>query len=268
MGSAKLPAHGNLSARVARYLVEYIRKHRLPHGAKIPSEVRLSAELKVSRGIIREAFRSLETAGILHVSNGRAPSVGSLNNRAFTQFLQHALATEQASEEQVFDVRSSIELRAAELAADKRTQQDVDDLRHEASAMRAAAEGQRRERFVKADVRFHEIIARATGNPLFGLLGGALRESLDLTIRAGFDSRRSRAELERVAEIHNAIADAIAKGDAAAARQWMSIHFDEARRYVLLRPMQRIRAARRLSPGEPATVVRPERRSQAKIEVH
>jgi GntR family transcriptional repressor for pyruvate dehydrogenase complex len=222
---------GSLSERVVRHLIAHIRRNRLPWGAEIPSEVRLSADLDVSRGIVREAYRSLAAAGVLEISNGRSPRVARLSSRAFTQFLQHALSTEQASRAQVFDVRSSVEVRAAELAADHRTDFDAEALRREANHMRAA--GRDRERFVKADVRFHEAIGRATGNPLFNLLASALRESLEETIRAGFDSRRSAGELGRVVEIHTGIADAIIDGDSAQARRWMTVHFEEAREFVL-----------------------------------
>lgn len=223
---------GNLSDRVVTYLIDYTRKHRLQCGEDVPSEGTLSTELNVSRGVVREAYRSLKTAGILDIGNGRAPRIGRISNQAFTQVLHHALHTEQASAAEVLDVRSSIEVRAAELAAANRSDEDADALQHEAAIMGAAL-AQRR-RFVNADIRFHEILGRATGNPLFGLLGSALRESLDVTIRAGFDSRGSRAELGRVAEIHEGIADAIASGSASRARKMMTEHFDEARAFVTL----------------------------------
>jgi GntR family transcriptional repressor for pyruvate dehydrogenase complex len=243
MKASKVSVPRNLSSQVFQYLVDYIRKRRLTSGAEMPSEIRLSADLRVSRGSIREAYRSLESAGILDIANGRSPRVGRLSNRAVTQFLQHALSTEQASQEQVFDLRSSIEVRAAELAADKRTDQDAEALRKEADAMRAA--WRRRERFVNADMRFHETLGRATGNPLFALLASALRQSLELSIRAGFDSRRTRAELHRVADIHRAIADAIVARDAETARRVMTVHFDEARAFVIGRSARRSTRRRR-----------------------
>lgn len=231
MTGTKLQEGENLADRVVRYLIEHIRRNKLTWGTQVPSEVRLSSELNVSRGIVREAYRALRAAGILEITNGRSPRVGRLDNRSFIQFLQHALSTSQASPEQVFDVRSSIEVRAAELAAEKRTDEDAAALQKEVAAMRAA--GLQRERFVRADLRFHEIIGRATGNPLFGLMGNALRTSLDLTIRAGFDSRHTRAELNRVVQIHEGLADAIASGDRVKARRLMAVHFDEARDFVL-----------------------------------
>lgn len=242
MQTSKAVAPGNLSDRVVTYLLDYTRRNRLPCGAEVPSEGTLSTELKVSRGVVREAFRSLKTAGILDIGNGRSPRVGRLSNLAFSQFLHHALSTEQASAKQVFDIRSSIEVRAAELAARNRTDEDALRLQHEAEIMRASI--RQRRRFVNADMRFHEILGRATGNPLFALLGSALRESLDVTIRAGFDSRRTAAQLERVAQIHADIAAAIAARSAARARRMMNVHFEEAQTFVV--PFEHEPAARKI----------------------
>ncbi len=233
MKTSRPAADQNLADRVVAHLVEYIRKRRLNSGDEIPSETRLSADLGISRGIVREAYCSLESAGVIDIANGRSPRVGRLNNRAVKQFLKHALLTDQATAEQVFEVRSSIEVRAAELAAGRRTDADVEALSEVVAAMRAA--GRQRERFVQADLRFHEAVGRATGNPLFGLLGNALMGSLERTVRAGYDSLRSRAEVDRVVEIHEGIAEAIAARNVSLARRRMESHFDEARQFVVAR---------------------------------
>src|SRR5437773_12486930 len=82
----------NLGDRVADYLIHYIRENGLTSGQPLPSEVLVAAKLKISRGIVREAYRSLRAAGILDVSPGRVPRVGTMSNSAFVQLLRHALA--------------------------------------------------------------------------------------------------------------------------------------------------------------------------------
>lgn len=225
------PASENLSDRVVQYLIDYTRRHRLACGAEIPSEGQISEELQVSRSVVREAYRALKTAGVLDIGNGRSPRVGRLSNRGFAQFLFHALYTEQATPAQVLDLRFSIEVRAAELAALQRTEEDVVGLKREAGIMRDSLEA--RQRFTNADIRFHQVLGRATGNPLFELLSSALFESLGQTIRAGFDSRSSKAERRRVAQIHLGIADAISRRNPVRARRMMKLHFNEARTFVL-----------------------------------
>lgn len=219
--------HRNLSDRVAHHVMDHIRTNRLASGERLPSEVRLSADLKISRGIVREAYRALRSAGILEISNGRSPRVGALRNTSLINLLQHALATQQASPEQALDLRSAIEVRAAQLAAEKRSDEDVDVLNRAVRGMKRA----RRDidSFVRHDVSFHECVAEATGNPLFAIISSALGEAMATSVRAGLESRSDQEQVMRVIESHQDIIDAIVKSDATAAGRCMERHFDEAR---------------------------------------
>ena len=218
----------NLSDRVAHHLMDHIRTNRLASGERLPSEVRLSADLKISRGIVREAYRALRSAGILEISNGRSPRVGALRSTSLIHLLQHALATQQASPEQALDLRSAIEVRAAELAAEKRSAKDIEVLTRSVRGMKRARRNI--DDFVKHDVRFHECLGTATGNPLFSLISSALSEAMATSVRAGMESRSDQAQVLRVVESHQDIVDAIAAGDPAAAGLCMERHFEEARR--------------------------------------
>jgi DNA-binding FadR family transcriptional regulator len=222
--------HGSVAERVARHLISYIQRHNLSSGEPLPSELRLSRELSVSRGMVREAIRSLSSAGVLEIANGRAPRVGRLSGRAISLLLQHGLSTEQLSQAHVFDARSTLEIRAAALAARHRTRDDLEALDSAVADMRAA--GRQHAPFVEADFRFHDIIGRATGNPLFDLLGAAIRESFDQGIRAGFHSRRTPEELAELVDLHAGIVEAIAKRRPAAASRLMRQHFERMWRYV------------------------------------
>ncbi len=221
-------SRSSLSDHVAQHLVTLIRENKLRSGDDVPSELSVSAELGISRGIVREAYRGLRMAGIVEISNGRAPRVGRINDGVLAHLLEHALSTEQATAEQALHLRSAVEVRAAELAAENRLPVHVAGLQTEAAAMRANLG--RRDLFAEADARFHEIIGNATGNPLFGLIGSALRGALQTTIRAGLRNWAVQSEVEQVAVTHQRIADSIGDGDAVQAREYMVIHFREALR--------------------------------------
>jgi GntR family transcriptional regulator, transcriptional repressor for pyruvate dehydrogenase complex len=224
----KEAANGNLSDYVSQHLIDYIRTNQLRSGAEVPSEMRVSSDLGISRGIVREAFRALKMAGVIEISNGRLPRVGRINDEGIAQVLQHALSTDQATIEQVLDLRAAIEIRGAELAAKHRTAQDVEALRREVGNMQVFKTVQNR--FIDADARFHETIAQSTGNPLFAVVGSALRGSLTASIRAGLRNRTTVRQLDQIVATHKAIADAISDQDAVRARKYMAIHFDEALR--------------------------------------
>src|SRR5262245_46162347 len=126
----------NLSARVTRYLVKHIRDNDLKTGDKVPSEVRVSNDLGISRGVVRQAYHSLRTSGILEIAMGRSPRVGNLTDSAFTRLLDHALHTEQISPEDVLELRCAVEVHAAELAANNRDSGHVQALRKAVEGMR------------------------------------------------------------------------------------------------------------------------------------
>lgn len=217
-----------LSDRVVQHIIEYIRERELQSGDRMPSEMQICAELKISRGIVREAYRSLSAAGILEVGAGRSPRVGALNNALLTHVLRHALSTRQVSPEQVLDVRCSIEVRAAELAAEMCTEKDVAELRTAVSGMSQALK-KNPDRWVQNDIRFHQIISGATGNPLFKFLVSTLRDCMESSIRAGLESRTTRAQLVRIVGTHSALVDAIESRQATRAGYIMRVHFDEAK---------------------------------------
>jgi GntR family transcriptional regulator, transcriptional repressor for pyruvate dehydrogenase complex len=158
-----------------------------------------------------------------------------LSNQSLLRVVQHALWTDQASAEQILELRGAIEERAAELASVHRTTADLESLRKSVAMMKAA--GNKVEAYVKADINFHEILGRATGNPLFGLVSSALREAMDASIRASLAGRRSRAELGRAIDTHGKIVGALERRRPREARTLMIQHYAEAsaavRRQVL-----------------------------------
>lgn len=220
--------HRSLSDRVAHHLMDHIRTNGLSSGERLPSEVSVAADLKVSRGIVREAYRALSSAGILEISNGRAPRVGALRSVSLAPALQHVLTTRQATPEQALDLRAAIEVRAAELAAEKHSDADIEVLSRAVRGMKRA----RRDidAFVQHDVSFHEGLGAATGNPLFVLIASALREAMATSVRAGMESRSTLQQVVRVVDTHQEIVDAIAASDATRAGLTMARHFDDARR--------------------------------------
>lgn len=240
-------AKGTTVDRVTAVLVDHIRRHRLAAGSPLPSEVQMSAELGVSRGAVREAYRSLSQSGLVEVANGRSPRVGQISNRALLQLVQHALWTQQVSSEEILDLRSAIDERAAELAATHRSAADVTALRRAVASMKAA--GLRPGPYVRADIQFHEVIGRATNNPLIGLMSSGLREAMGTSIRVSLAGRQSSAELARVIETHAKIVDAIEAKRPADARRLMERHFNEARA-----------AVRRMATSETDLTIRPSSR--------
>jgi GntR family transcriptional regulator, transcriptional repressor for pyruvate dehydrogenase complex len=216
----------SLTIRVTDYIFDYIRDNELSTGESLPSELRTSTELNISRGIVREAFRSLEVAGILQKENGRSPKVGVLNSAFLTHLMLHAILTRQISVKQVLELRTSIEMLAAELAARKRTRSDIQRLRSAVAGMRQSVN--KPSSFVQHDLDFHDLINRASGNPLIEIICESMHESMQESMRVGLSKRRVARDVLKVVESHQAIVDAIEQGEASLAGVLMKKHFDDA----------------------------------------
>lgn len=213
-----------LSAQVARYLLELVNREHLRPGDRVPSEVQIGKELQVSRGSVREAYRTLDALGILEIESGRKPRLRPIDPKALAQVFDYALNTAQVTVAHVTETRRAIELQTSQLAARYATDAQRVALRELVGQMRSA--GTDHSRRVASDMAIHTVIAEASGNPLNSLLLSAMRSPVEASSRLHFDDNRSESELTRVIDAHEAVVDRICAGDPMGAASAMSYHFD------------------------------------------
>ena len=162
---------GRASSRVERVMDavrEHIRIEALQPGDELPGEASFAARVGVSRPVAREAFRSLAALAVVDIGNGRRPRVARLDPAMFGQVMGHAVATDQVSLQQIFDVRRTVERRIVALAARLASERERAAILAEARGMDEAFGAPARVR--EHDLAFHAHLARATRNPVFGLL--------------------------------------------------------------------------------------------------
>lgn len=213
-----------LSAQVARHLLEMVQREQLRPGDTVPSEVQIGLDLKISRGSVREAYRTLAALGILEIEGGRRPRLRTIDPQVLAEVFDYALNTAQVSIAHVIETRRAIELQSAQLAARYATPAQRETLRALVAQMRSA--GQDDVLRASCDAAIHTVIAEASGNPLNSILLAALRTPLEASARIHSDRRRSESELARVIDAHQAVVDRICEGDAMGAVTAMSYHFD------------------------------------------
>jgi DNA-binding FadR family transcriptional regulator len=215
-----------LSAHVARHLLALINREQLRPGDTVPSEVQIVRDLQISRGSVREAYRTLAALGILEIEPGRRPRLRPVDSQFLVQVFDYALNTAQVSLAHVLETRRAIEQQNAQLAARFASDAQRNRLRELAAQMRAALTDHARR--VASDVAIHQLIAEASGNPLNGLLIGALSSPLEESSRMHLHDSRSEGELLRIIEAHESVVERICAGDAVGAASAMSYHFDFA----------------------------------------
>ena len=217
-------AEGGLVESAMRAINHRIRGERLRVGEAVPSEAALAAELGVSRTVVREAFRALAALGIIDLGNGRRARVGTIDKDVLGLVIDHAVHTDQASIQQIYDVRRTIEMRTVALAALRRSEPEARAIKAHAGAMRRAFS--RPEEAMEHDIAFHSAIAVASRNPLFALIVGSFSAVTRQTWRIGWDSRSTDAERMASVECHARIAAAIEAREPRVAETAMAEHFD------------------------------------------
>ncbi|HEY8467261.1 MAG TPA: FadR/GntR family transcriptional regulator [Solirubrobacterales bacterium] len=192
---------------------------RLRPGDQLPSERALSEALGVSRPTVREAIRSLQAMNIVETRQGSGTFVSSLSVEELLRPLQFALALSDFAMEHLFEVRLMLEPGAAELAAERATDDEIEDLKECAKLGRAGDLDA--ERLVALDIELHERIATAAHNPLLQRLLASISELAE-------ESRLYTVRLPGVAgktvSEHDEIVAAIAARDPGRARLAMTEH--------------------------------------------
>ncbi|SET32280.1 FadR/GntR family transcriptional regulator [Paracoccus homiensis] len=206
-----------------------------PVGTMLPAETALSQTLTVSRSVIREAVSRLKAEGLLESHQGRGVFVAS--NRPKSGFAIDSRDVDSRRKlAQILELRLGIEIEAAAIAAQRRSQADLDSINRaveEFAAVQRFDPGRVRDG-VDADMAFHRAICVATQNEyylgLFNYLGASLHEVIEAgrlrSAQRGGDSREAAAE-------HHTIAAAIKAQDGMAARKLMRRHLALSRDRLL-----------------------------------
>jgi GntR family transcriptional repressor for pyruvate dehydrogenase complex len=200
-----------------------IQKGILEHGSKLPAERVLAEQLKVSRGSVREAIRTLELQGLAVSKHGSGTFINTQSLDAVTTLMSSSLtdglSVDEAQLHDIFEVRHLLEPQLAALAAQRATDDDVERL----SAIlveqqRQIMEG---ETGVDADTEFHFALATATHNTalvkVVSAVEDVLRQSRDQTLQQPGRSQRSL-------DSHRHILEMVRVGDHIGARSAMEHH--------------------------------------------
>lgn len=217
--------------RTVGTIIELIRSRDLRPGDSMPSEAAQASHAGVSRIVVREANRYLSALGILEITNGRTPRVSIPDEKVVGMLLEHVVHTRHVTIQQVLDIRRSLEVRAAALAALRRTDDEARQIMAHAQAMRAGYDDL--EIMREHDVGLHAVVAEAAHNPLLSILIKSFAPLLRQMWPVGWKARVEEGERDSMLRCHEAIAQAIVDQDPSAARHAMSAHFDDTVRVLM-----------------------------------
>ena len=205
-----------LYEQIVERLLALIKELRLVAGDRLPPERELAASIGVSRASVRQALVVLEVQGLVEVRHGEGAVL--LETRPDAAVMAAARAHTRRLPE-VIEAREALEVKLAALAAERRTEEDIE-------RMDAALEGMERDidaggRGLEGDELFHGAVTAAARS---GLLADMMSE-ISTAIRESRIESLSQDERPRESlASHRQIAEAIRAGDAEAAGEAMAEH--------------------------------------------
>ena len=221
---------------IAGQLRRQIVRRELSEGQELPSEAELMAEFDVSRPTLREAYRILESEGLITVRRG-ARGGARVHMPKADVAARYAASVLQANGvllSDVYEARTMIESSAAAVLAARRSPEDIATLRRickEANATEGDPVA-----FLEAHHRFHNAISDLAGNQTIALLARMIDAIIDAAdyqlVRARLADESEISAGHQAQRTHAKFIDLIESGEAAKAEQLWRKHLSEAARHV------------------------------------
>ena len=209
----------SLHHRAIEHLGTRIVAGELPAGHIMLAE-HLEEELQVSRSVVREAVRVLQSLGLVETTKRVGIRVLPANrwNPFDSQVIRWRLAGEGrgAQLRSLAELRTAVEPVAAELAATNAPEEIRRELVDVSHAMRDAGRAGDVPRFLELDIHFHSLLLTGSGNEMFANMVGQVAETLTGRTVHGLMPDRPR---DTALQWHVDVAEAIAAGNPAGARE-------------------------------------------------
>ena len=216
----RMAGHDEIAAILGSEILSGAR----PAGSRMPTADELFERFGVSRVVMREVTKTLAAKGLI-VAKSRVGT--TVLPQEYWNWFDHdvlawrvRLGFDEDFLMHLVQMRQAVEPAAAALAAQRRTEDDVSEIREALAGMTRAGEDRRG--FVQADLDFHIAVAAASGNPLFRAFAAVVETALDAYFTLS-TPMTGDAMVEIVAH-HTRIADAIQrKNPDAAARAMVAV---------------------------------------------
>ncbi len=201
----------SLTTLVQREIERQIVSGELAAGSKL-NEAELAADLRVSRGPVREAFRALEQAGLVRTEKNRGVFV-------------REVSIEEADE--IYEVRAALDGLIGRLAAKRISPAQLARARAVVERMHAAERTLDVDAYFPLNLEFHEILSEAAGNN--ALRANYRRVVNELNLYRRETLVRNTEHIPVSTRDHEAIVNAIADGDEALAGRLLYEHVINSR---------------------------------------
>jgi DNA-binding FadR family transcriptional regulator len=205
--------------RVVEQIESALLRGELRAGERLPGERELMRQFEVSRSTVREALRVLESNGLVRSRPGdpSGPELLAFTPDVLRKALTRLAAGAGITLNELLQFRVVLDGSTAHLAALLRTPEQLAEMEAALAAMRESVGGDRAA-FSRADVDFHEAVARASRNQLLRVCSEVVRHAALQLIADRIAQAPDRVELMHTwLRRHTDVYEAIRAGDPALA---------------------------------------------------
>ncbi|RAN65673.1 FadR/GntR family transcriptional regulator [Dolosigranulum pigrum] len=184
----------SLVEQTADKILDYIIENNLSTGDKLPNEYNLAEDLSVSRSTIREAIRALTSKNVLEVRRGLGTFVSEKRGVSEDPLGFSLLNNTHKLIEDLFELRFLLEPRMAELAAINANKEDIYELKEIKKRIESEVE-KRGSKHFELDIKFHSLIAEASGNLAMIQIVPIINQSIWLYNSNSYTSNKIKKEM-------------------------------------------------------------------------
>ncbi|OZM72826.1 GntR family transcriptional regulator [Amycolatopsis antarctica] len=199
--------------RIVEQIEQAVLSGQLSPGERLPGERELMTQFGVSRSTVREALRVLQAGDVIRSKPGdpRGPEVLGASAATLQKSMHRLARAEHMGLGELLQFRMLLEGSAYLLAARFRSDTQLAEMQAALEAMRAEEDYHE---FSRADVAFHDAVARATQNPLIVVCGEVVRGVvLDLIEDKLAHADDRRALMSASLRHHTEVLEAVRSGD-------------------------------------------------------
>jgi DNA-binding FadR family transcriptional regulator len=190
-------------------------------GSQLPNENEIARLLGVSRTPVREAIKVLAAAGLLETRQGHGTFVRSRLSLSALQLALFQIHLEATTPQKLMEVRQLFENACVELAAERRTSNDLIAMREAIRRLKAIAGATHLDKAaaLEADLDFHRAVYAATHNELIEAVANLMLQMIAPWVARSHEG----GDLKRSIQLHEMLLEAIESQDRSGAKRLTSV---------------------------------------------
>lgn len=213
-----------LSDQIVEDLLRQIGCGQLGEGSVVPSEMALCATYKVTRGVVREAVRTLDAKGFIKVSQGSGSTISPAHKWNVLDPIWVQVNSDSSYFEYLQTAREMFEPEIAFLAAKNATKGNLDRLL-ELLEKQKNCQGDEKE-IADIDMAWHTELSKSSQNPILTQVHNSIA---NLGIKVRIENAARPSAVENAIYWHEEIMRAISAGDSGLAKAAMRMHMNQVR---------------------------------------